>query len=429
MNLEQAQEYLEQVAKNGIRPGLTAITELCEAVGNPQNELKFIHVAGTNGKGATGLFIASVLRANGYRVGVYQSPAVFEEREIISVNGRNISKDNYCRLIEKLRDTGVSFTRFELETAMAFLYFREKQCDFVILECGMGGLMDATNVVKTTELCVFTAIGKDHSSYLGDTVEAIAGNKSGIVKDGCDIVINGQNEKSTINKLCKPNHSVFISDLDEISRLKTKMTGTSFDYKSYKGISLSVYGIHQVYNAITAIEAVQSLRNRGYDIKDKAVFDGLKNMTEPGRFEVLMKKPFFVIDGAHNEPASRILRENLDIYFPDKKFIYIMCVLKDKEYGKVIQNTCDRAWQIITVPSPNRKRGLPSYELAKEVSSVNNAVTSADSIEEGVELSLMLADNDAAIVCFGSLSHLGKVRRLVEHRKDIKKDWHNTNDK
>lgn len=429
MTYDEISEYLEELNNAGIRPGLEAITELCEKLGNPQDSLKFIHIAGTNGKGATGLFIASILKSAGYRVGVYQSPAVFNDKDIISVNGRNISKADYVRLIEKIKNTDVIFTRFELETAMAFLYFKEKQCDFVVLECGMGGLEDATNVVKNTEICVFTAIGMDHSTYLGNTVGEIAENKSGIIKPGSGIIVNGQNDELTIRKLCKPNFASYISNTDSISKLKTNKNGSSFNYKDYKGLEISVLGIHQVYNAITAIEAVKALKERGYVIKDKAVYEGLKNMKEPGRFEIILKKPCFVIDGAHNEPASIILRENIDIYFANKKIIYIMCVLKDKEYGKVIRNTCDKAWQIITVPSPNRVRGLPSYDLAAEISRTNNAVTSADSIEEGVELALMLSDNDTVIICFGSLSHLGKVKKLVENRKDIKKDWHGTNDK
>ncbi|MCR4960403.1 MAG: bifunctional folylpolyglutamate synthase/dihydrofolate synthase [Lachnospiraceae bacterium] len=433
MNYEETREYLEQLNNRGIKPGLGSITDLCDALGNPESALRFIHVAGTNGKGSTSAFIAGILRASGYRVGVYSSPAVFEEREIISVNGRNISKENYVNLIGTIAETGLKFTRFELETALAFLYFKEKECDFVVLECGMGGELDATNVVKNTEAAVFTSIGMDHMQYLGDTLEKIAATKGGIIKPGSSVVVSGDNDTVVKETLCKladgQGSNVTIADPAMITKSRFSLSGTAFDYKELKGLKITLLGTNQPQNAINAIEAVKALEERGFKIKASAYAKGLMSTTMSGRFEVISKKPVFVIDGAHNEPASLVFRDNVSLYFKDKKIIYIICVLKDKEYGKVINNTVSAAWQVITCTSPNRRRGLPGYELAKAVSEVNPNVTAADSIDEAVELSLMLADKDTVIISFGSLSHLSRVKEIVEHKNEIKKDRHGKDDK
>ena len=203
MNPNETAQYLESLNNNGIRPGLTGISELMKALSNPERELKFIHIAGTNGKGSTALFIAEILKASGFRTGLYRSPAVFKEREIISVNGRNISEKDYVNLIERIKDTGLSFTRFELETALALLYFKEKNCDIVVLECGMGGELDATNVVENTLVSVFTAIGMDHMKYLGGSLSEIAATKAGIIKPGASVVVSYSNGAEALDKLKK----------------------------------------------------------------------------------------------------------------------------------------------------------------------------------------------------------------------------------
>ena len=260
MNYEETKEYLEQLNNRGIKPGLGSITDLCDALGNPESALRFIHVAGTNGKGSTSAFIAGILRASGYRVGVYSSPAVFEEREIISVNGRNISKENYVNLIGAIAETGLKFTRFELETALAFLYFKEKECDFVVLECGMGGELDATNVVKNTEVAVFTSIGMDHMQYLGDTLEKIAATKGGIIKPGSSVVVSGDNERVVKDILCKladgQGSKVTVADPEMVTKSRFSLSGTTFDYKERKGLKITLLGTNQPQNAINGGEGL-----------------------------------------------------------------------------------------------------------------------------------------------------------------------------
>lgn len=429
MNYTQCEEYLEQLNTKGIRPGLDSINALLDYLNNPQDDLKIIHIAGTNGKGSTGCFIVNILKAQGYKVGHFSSPAVFEEREIITVNGRNISQKDYVNLINMCAESELPFTRFELETAMAYTYFRDKKCDFAVIECGMGGLLDATNVSKENEVSVFTSIGMDHMQYLGDTPEKIAGNKAGIIKKGgstviCDI--DPAITKVLTREAEVKENEVYKANPENIISVKYHKDSSVFNYKEYKKLEISMAGTFQPLNAATAIETIYALRDRGVKISDKAVIGGLHNAIIPGRFEKILSKPTFIIDGAHNEPASRKLRSTIESLYKDKKLLFIIGVLKDKEYDKVIENTCDLAWQIITVTSPNRARALPAYELAKTVSKVNNNVTSADSVEEAVELSLMLADKDTVIIAFGSLSYLNKVRETVNNRKDIKKDWHNT---
>lgn len=420
MKYEECEEYLSELSTKGIKPGLDAIKELLRLLGNPQDDLKIIHIAGTNGKGSTGRFIFEILRAQGYKVGIYSSPAVFEEREIIRINGRNISKEDYVNYVERIKNTDASFTRFELETAMAYLYFKEKECDFAIIECGMGGGEDATNVMLKPEVSVFTSIGLDHMGFLGETVEEIAASKAGIIRKNSRVVVNFKNEAAAnvIKKRAEELECLlFMADPDEIQNLKFSRNTVSFDFFDFKNIKLSMLGEYQPENAINAIGAVMALRDADYTISDKAVYEGLHNAIIPGRFEIISKKPLIVIDGAHNEPASLRLRKSIKRYFTDRKLIFIMGVLKDKEYDKVIENTCDLAWQVITVTSPMRNRALPAIDLAKSVSRVNGNVTAADSVEEALELALMLSDEETVIVAFGSLSYLGILKKAVERRK------------
>ena len=423
MKFEEALELAEGLSKHGIKPGLLAISELLETLGNPEKNLKFIHIAGTNGKGSTGAFIASILVKAGYKVGVYSSPKVFDEKEIIRVNGRNITKESYVNLTQKIFETGKEFTRFEFETAMALLYFKEKNCDLVVWECGMGGKEDATNVVNNTEVAVFTAIGMDHMAYLGKNVSEISANKAGIIKPGASVVINGINPEVT-DELCKHTDSsnkVYITDTNEITHKKLILSGSSFSYKNFSDLHICLLGENQLENAVVAIETIFALRERKYVIPDKCIRNGLHNTTEHGRFEVIPGKPVFVLDGAHNEPASKRLRENILKYFSKKKIIYILSVLKDKEYDKLIENTCDLAWQVITATSPNRQRALPAFELASAVSLVNPNVSCADGIEEAVELAKMMSDSNTVVIVFGSLSHLNKAKQAIDKDVDVKR--------
>lgn len=418
MTFDEASEYMLSLNKRGIKPGLEGIRSLLDALGAIDNNLKFIHVAGTNGKGSTSLFIAKILQAEGYRVGIYSSPFVFNPLEIIKVNGRNISKSDYARLTDVVAKANtMGCTRFEVETALAMLLFFEKECDYVVLETGMGGLLDATNTVSTTIASVISSIGMDHMQFLGDSIDKIAFNKAGIIKESSICVTTVQDEAAmkVIKKACDDkNASLYISEYSLAKNVKFKLSETSFDYKGFKRLSVSLMGVYQIKNAALAIDTVLALRENGIKISDPAIRKGLKAATIEGRFEIISNKPLFVIDGAHNEPAARVLKESIQTYFTKRRFVYIMGMFKDKASMDVIKLMASDADAIITVTLPNKERSLSAYELAEAIREYNPMVTTADSIYEAVEMAMLMADTNSVIVGFGSLSHLNDIKKAVK---------------
>lgn len=428
MTYEEAVEYMLQLNKRGIHPGLTGIEKLCKVLDNPEEGLRVIHVVGTNGKGSTSLFISNILRAAGYRVGRFSSPAVFNEREIITVNNKPITKDEYAALTEKIMAANdMGCTRFEVETVMAFMFFKKMSCDVVVLEAGMGGLTDATNVVKECEECVFTSIGLDHTDYLGNTIEAITDNKTGVIKRNCVVVTTAQKPEVTaiIAKKAEADDSDFFeAKANDISNVKYKLSGTTFDYKDLKKLSVSLLGSFQPVNAALAIEAVRALSTKGFNVKESHIRKALADTKIEGRFEKICDKPLIYIDGAHNEPASLEFVKSVTTYFTKKKIVYIMGMLKDKDCETVVKNTANLADCIFTVKTPNKLRTLSAFELADIIRPYNPMVSSMDSIEEALELASMMADKDTVIIVFGSLSHLSLVKGAVRNMDFSKRDAH-----
>lgn len=427
MKEQEALDYIESLKGLGIVPGLESIRELCGRLGNPQNELKFIHVAGTNGKGSVSAYIASVLKCSGYRVGRYISPTIFQYRERIQVGDRNITKEALGRLTEQVKTAcdemlaeGLSQpTPFEIETALGFLYFKEKKCDIVVLETGMGGLLDATNVVRNTILAVLTSVSMDHMKFLGKTLSEIAYQKAGILKAGCRAVSIRQ-EKEVMEVIEKRaaelDCPLTVAEPSKVSGVKYGLEKQRFTYGNLVGLEISLAGKYQIENACLAVEALKVLGECGFSIAEKKLRQGLAETKWPGRFTVVGKRPYFIVDGAHNEDAAKRLAESVEFYFTNKRIIYIMGVLKDKEYEKIIALTHSLADQIITVTTPNNSRALPAYELAKEVAKVHRNVTAVDSLEEAVEMSRLLAGKEDVILAFGSLSFLGKLMEIVGYR-------------
>lgn len=436
MNYQEAMEYIENCAGHGIMPGLETINELLRRLEHPENSLKFIHIAGTNGKGSTLAFVSEALSTNGYKVGRYVSPTIFEYRERFQIQGKPISKAQVARLMtevsvhaDAMSEEGFSHpTPFEIETAMAFLLFAEKNCDFVVLETGMGGMLDATNVVKNTLVAVINTIAMDHSAYLGDTLEKIATHKAGIIKEDCVVVSSEQNleVKNVINKIAeeKKAKKVVFADSTQIKKTKFDLKKTIFSYRNWDKMEIGLLGTYQVKNAALALEVLEVLKELGIKLKDAKIREAMYNAVWPARFQMLDKKPYFFVDGAHNPQAAQELRDSIQFYFTNRKIIYIIGVFRDKEYEKVIETTCDLATHIITVAKKANNRALPAYELAQEVVKVNPMVTVADSIEEAVELAYLLADKETVIIAFGSLAYLGDCIYTVEHRKDMRKDTH-----
>ena len=436
MNYQEAMEYMDSCAGYGIVPGLDTIKELLGRLNHPEQHLKFIHIAGTNGKGSTLAFISEALKENGYRIGRYVSPTIFEYRERFQIQGKPISKAYVARLVTEVAEHVKAMieegyahpTPFEIETAMAFLLFYQKECDFVVLETGMGGALDATNVIENTLIAVISSVQKDHSAYLGDTIEEIASHKAGIIKKNCVVVSACQKEevKNVIEKTAfeqKAAKVVFV-DNDNIKKIKYEHQKTSFYYLNWKKIEISLMGTYQVKNAALALTVLDELQKLGIKLREEKIKKAFLNTSWPARFQMIDKKPVFIVDGAHNPAAAKELRESVQFYFTNKRIIYIIGMFRDKEYEKVIDTTCDLANHVICVAKSGNSRALPAYDLAQEVVKVNPMVTVADSVEEAVELAYLLADKDSVIVAFGSLAYLGDCIYTVNNRKEMRKDTH-----
>lgn len=425
MNEREAMEYIGWAGSLGIVPGLDNMRELCRRMGDPQKGLTFVHVAGTNGKGSVCTYIASVLKNAGYRIGRYISPVIFYYRERIQVNDRSITKKALCQGIEEIKRICDEMTAeglphptaFEIETALSFWYFREKGCDIVVLETGMGGLLDATNIVENTAVAVLTSVSMDHMNFLGKTLEQIALHKSGIIKSGCYVVSACQDSMAmaVIQKMAAElGCPLTVVGLRNINNIRYGLERQYFDYGDYRRLEITLAGKYQIENAALAVDALAALEEKGFVVTEAQLRKGLTEAHWPGRFTIIKKRPLFIVDGAHNEDAVKRLVESIEFYFTNRKIIFIIGVLKDKEYDKIIDLTYSYAEHIITVTPPENPRALPAYELAREATRVHPRVTAVDSLEEAVEMSHLLAGREDVIIAFGSLSYLGRLIETVE---------------
>ncbi len=454
MNYSEAREYLKNVNKLGSILGLNTIKELLKRLGNPQNELKVVHIAGTNGKGSIMTFVQNILMESGYKVGRYCSPAVFNEREIIRINDEYISEEQSADLLTRIKEKCDSMyseglphpTSFEIETAEALMFFKEQNCDIALIECGMGGETDATNVFEKVLCSVIATISLDHTQFLGSTIEEITKVKSGIIKENCPVVMSKQivEAESVIKKVCKQNNSKLIipteqdSENVEIDGLTTKVTYKASNNKEYI-LNLQALGTYQIKNAKTAVEVAlvldkaltektnicdESDKNNGTGMKnninnsgntiEKNIKKGIEKTVWPGRMEVISKEPLIIIDGAHNPGAVLELRKTLDLYFTNKRITFIMGVLSDKDFSKEAEIIADRAERIITI-TPNNSRGLDGHKLAETLVKYNHNVQVADSLKQAAEESIYTIKENRAdmILAFGSLSYLGELKQVV----------------
>lgn len=428
MNYEEAREYLDQVSKGGSVLGLDNMRELLKRLENPQDSLKFVHISGTNGKGSVLAYVSTVFKEAGYRTGRYISPTLFSYREKIQVNERFIGREDLARLTakvkkaaEEMKNSGKgSPTIFEIETALAFLYFVEQKCDVVILETGLGGALDATNVITTSVMEVITSISMDHMEFLGDTLGKIALQKAGIIKPHTTVVSAMQETEAAevILDVCRKKECICnMVDPKQIEHISYGCDGQSFSYKNWDNIKISLMGSYQIKNAALALEAIEALRELGYQLNDNAVYQGMKKAVWKGRFTIISKEPFIIMDGAHNQAAAEELVRSLKLYYPGKKFYYIFGMFRDKDYHQVIRLTAPLAEYIITVETPENPRALPAEELKKAVAEVNPSVEAAGSLRMAVNQVMEQIDKDAVIVIFGSLSFLGEAEMAVNRYK------------
>lgn len=393
--------------KMAIKLGLDNIRNLCEKLNNPQDDLKFIHIAGTNGKGSTGAFISNILKEAGFKTGWFSSPAVFNERETIKVNNRPITKKSYdegCEIIDsaisKLKEEGKEApSEFEKETALTFWYFRKEKCDIVVLECGMGGETDSTNIVKNTLAAVFTPISLDHTEYLGDTLTKIAEVKAGIIKP-----------ESKVISATQP------AEVEEVLRKRSLNSLIVAPLNKSFGKIIYLEGEHQISNASLAVCVIKNMPSPFDNISDKAIQKGLGNTRWPGRFEKIYDKPVIILDGAHNEGAARALKETVLKKYPKKEIIEVVGMLKDKDHDKVSEIMAPLAKHILTTST----KGLRAYsaeDLAKDFSKYNNNVSSVGGIEEALDIARLMATNKDIILVFGSLSFHKEVADWIKNEE------------
>ncbi|RKQ33923.1 bifunctional folylpolyglutamate synthase/dihydrofolate synthase [Oceanobacillus halophilus] len=423
MIYEEAIQYINSPKYHGMKLGLDNIRALMAALGNPQKQLKFIHVAGTNGKGSVASYLAHILTEAGYKTGLFTSPYIEQFNERIQVNHEKISNESLGKITgevkEKILEMKQNPTEFEIITAISFQYFYEQQCDIVVLEVGLGGKLDSTNVIDTPILSVITPISYDHQSFLGTTLTEIAGEKAGIIKENAKVLLYPQDkdaEEVIYQAAREKNAVVYQPDFGAIKDVRSSLTGQYFSYQSYQDLQISLLGEHQLKNAALAIEAVHLLNEAGFSVHDATLRKGLSKTTWPGRFEIIHQNPVVVIDGAHNIDSIQALVDNLTKYFSKKKIIAILGVLKDKDVDKILEEVSPVINQFITV-TPDSPRAVGAEELATLLEEKNIPVTSSETYEEAVQLAFQEAREDDVICAFGSLYYIGAVRRIVRNRK------------
>jgi dihydrofolate synthase/folylpolyglutamate synthase len=425
MNYSEALEYIHSVSWTFCKPGLERISALCEALGNPQRDLKFIHVAGTNGKGSFCSMTDSVLRAAGYRVGLFTSPFVVRFNERMKVDGLDIPDDTLAEIVEKIKPICDAMqdkpTEFELITAIAFVYFSSQKCDFVVLECGLGGRLDSTNIIEKPILSVITGIALDHTAILGDTIEKIAYEKAGIIKGGVPVLFGGEDEvaeRVIASRAREMKSPLSLSANTKCENTVFALSGTDFDFCEYKGLHINLLGKYQINNARNVLCAIKILKEQGIEIPDSAVRLGLSEAVWHARFERLSSEPLVIYDGAHNCEGVDALYRSVKEYFADAPLYCLSGTLADKDYkhtAEIISKIATRAYVI----TPDNPRALSAHDFAKCISSLGTEAYPFDTIAEAVKA----AFNDARkagvpLICFGSLYTYGEVAYEIEKQKN-----------
>ena len=429
---------IEELKKRGSVPGLDAIEGLLEELGHPEDNLKIVHIAGTNGKGSIFAYLSSILIAAGFKVGRYISPTISCYEERFQINGEYITKDKLARLYNIVEEamkreeekTGLKPTLFEVETAISFLYFKEEKVDYALIEVGMGGRMDATNVIRHPELTVISSISYDHQAFLGDTLEEIAWQKAGIIKESCPVVLSENSDevcKVIEQEATKKKVKCIEIKPTDYEVLSETPYGSTFLWKEQR-YETKLPGRHQVSNAVTALAASEYLFRKDYEKNNarKAIAKKLDEMNVksaqqggiirtcwPGRLEVLKKEPLFYRDGAHNPDGAKKLAAFLQKYFTNKKIIYIMGVLKDKEYKKMLRYLMPMAKEVY-VFKPKNERGLSAQILADTIKVVADvSVTIESDVNAAVFRALDTAKPDDVLVACGSLSFMEEMEDIL----------------
>lgn len=423
MNYNEALNFIHSRDRFGSRPGMERIEALCNAFDNPQDKLKYVHVAGTNGKGSTCHMIASVLSESGYKVGLFTSPFVVDFRERIQINGVMIPQSDLAEIIsevkpvvEKLSKQGIEPTEFEIITITAFLYFLRQNCDIVVLEVGLGGLLDSTNIIKKSEVSVITSISLDHTNILGDTLLKIAEHKCGIFKEGGNVVGYPQPdfavERFIKDKAKEKNCKYYPHELSKIRLVREEIDGSTIIYAGCT-FKIPLTGKHQLYNFATAVAAINVLKQNGWNVTYKSLIDGISKVKVPARTEIVSRSPLTIIDGGHNAEGVDALCNTLVKFCANRKIIAVFGMMKDKDYGYAVKKLAPLCEKIYTTEASN-PRTLDAKSLAKEAKKYCKKVRPEPNPEKAYNKALKKAKDDDVVLVCGSLYLASDVKKFIK---------------
>ena len=420
MNINETLSYIHSVSWMGSRPGLSRTRELLHLMGDPQNKLRFVHVAGTNGKGSTCSMTASILQAAGYRVGLYTSPYILRFNERMKVDGVDISDEELSEITEYVKPFAESMaehpTEFELVTAIGFEFFYRRRCDVVVLEVGLGGELDSTNVIEPPLLSVITEIDFDHTGVLGNTIAEIASAKAGIIKAGGSVLYCGNDARArdVIKEKADQMHaSMYDADKSTLTLTRCDLSGCEFDFGDWKGVELSLLGLYQPENAANVLRAVEILRKEGMEIPESAVYAGLKAARWQARFEKIVQDPLVIFDGAHNPEGIDAAVQSVKYYFGTEKVVVLTGIMRDKDYEYVATRLSEIAKRAFCI-KPDNPRALDAEEYARVLACRGVESSAHGSVQDAFAKAKAFAlESGSVLVCLGSLYMYEQICKLV----------------
>lgn len=421
MNIKEAVEYIERVRWTERTVGLHRMRELLELLGHPEKDLKFIHVAGTNGKGSVCSMLESVMRASGRRTGLYTSPHLLKINERIKVDGECISDEDFCRYVEKIKEVTPRMseepTVFDTLTATGLMYFCERKVDIVILEVGLGGIYDSTNFVEKPLIEIVTTIGYDHMAILGNTLPEIASSKAGIIKKNTPVVVyGGEDEVNEVfrKKAREVGAELIITDFDDMKITTGDDRETHFTFKGFEGeYTLKLSGLYQRNNAAVVMTSLRKLVEDGFGLDEESIRKGMEAAYWPCRFEIVAQSPTFIVDGAHNPEGIRAVTDSASELANGRKVVFILGVMKDKDVNGMV-NTLKKAGTEFFTLTPDSDRALDSEELAKRIREAGANAVSCGNAAEAVAKARECAGKDGIVCSIGSLYLAGPVREAAK---------------
>lgn len=423
MSYEQSLSYIHSFTRFGSQLGLERIEKLLELLGNPHKKLKFVHIAGTNGKGSTTKMCSHILQESGYKVGMYISPFVIDFRERFQINSKMIPKDEFVKLVSKvkkyinfLNNQGVYVTEFEVITAIGFLYFYEHNCDIVCLEVGLGGKYDATNIIDVPLVAIITSISLDHTDILGHTTNQIANEKAGIIKDNTSVICYPNQDIDALSVIMehvqKTNSRICIGSKNSIKILSSNLDGSHFIYDNEEYF-IPLIGKHQIYNTICVIETIRELNKKGFNINNNVMKKALASVSFPARIEILNKNPLIILDGAHNKSGVESLISTMD-FFKNSKKVFIIGLMKDKDCDAIIKDISNVANYIIAVTVKSNPRAMDRLELFKIANKYCQDVFMCQSYNDAIDKAKTLVSKTDAIIICGSLYLASDMREIIK---------------